>query len=130
MDLVIDTSAIIAVIVGEPERDGIIQATTGHALIGPGCIPWEVGNAFSAMFKRNRLSLEEALKGLAIFTSVPLRYVEPDFDMALEISKKADLYAYDAYFLACAIRHKAPLLTLDRKLKEAARNLNVQMLEV
>ena len=130
MDLVIDTSAIIAVIVGEPERDGIIQATTGHALIGPGCIPWEVGNAFSAMVKRNRLTLEEALKGLAIFTSVPLRYVEPDFDMALEISKKADLYAYDAYFLACAIRHKAPLLTLDRKLKEAARNLNVQMLEV
>jgi predicted nucleic acid-binding protein len=130
MDLVIDTSAIIAVIVGEPERDGIIQATTGHALIGPGSIPWEVGNAFSAMFKRDRLTLEEALKGLAIFTSIPLRYVEPDFDMAMEISKKADLYAYDAYFLACAIRHKAPLLTLDRKLKNSAQDLNVEMLEV
>ena len=130
MDLVIDTSAIIAVIVGEPEREGIIQATTGHSLIGPGCIPWEVGNAFSAMFQRDRLTLEEALKGLAIFTSIPLRYVEPDFDMALEISKKADLYAYDAYFLACAIRHKAPLLTLDRKLKNSAQHLNVEMLEV
>ena len=130
MDLVIDTSAIIAVIVGEPEREGIIQATTGHSLIGPGSIPWEVGNAFSAMFKRDRLTLEEALKGLAIFTSIPLRYVEPDFDMALEISKKADLYAYDAYFLACAIRHKAPLLTLDRKLKDSAQNLKITMLEV
>ena len=130
MDLVIDTSAIIAVIVGEPERDGIIQATTGHALIGPGCIPWEVGNAFSAMVKRNRLTLEEALKGLAIFTSVPLRYVEPDFDMALKLSKKADLYACDAYFLACAIRYKAPLLTLDRKLMVSAQNLNVKLLEV
>jgi predicted nucleic acid-binding protein len=130
MDLVIDTSAIIAVIVGEPEREGIIQATMGHSLIGPGCIPWEVGNAFSAMFKRDRLTLEEALKGLAIFTSIPLRYVEPDFDMALEISKKADLYAYDAYFLACAIRHKAPLLTLDRKLKDSAQNLKITMLEI
>lgn len=130
MELVIDTSALIAVIVGEPEREEIIRATTGHALIGPGCIPWEVGNAFSAMFKRNRLSLEEALKGLAIFKNVPLRYVEPDFDMALELSKKADLYAYDAYFLACAIRYKAPLLTLDRKLKVSAQNLNVKLLEV
>jgi len=130
MDLVIDTSALIAVIVGEPEREGIIQATTGHTLIGPGSIPWEVGNAFSAMFKQDRLSLEEALKGLAIFMSIPLRYVEPDFEMALDISKKANLYAYDAYFLACAIRHKAPLLTLDRRLKMSAQNLNIKMLEV
>ena len=130
MDLVIDTSALIAVIVGEPERESIIQATTGHTLIGPGSIPWEVGNAFSAMFKQDRLSLEEALKGLAIFMSIPLRYVEPDFEMALDISKKANLYAYDAYFLACAIRHKAPLLTLDRRLKMSAQNLNIKMLEV
>ena len=130
MDLVIDTSALIAVIVDEPEREGIIQATTGHTLIGPGSIPWEVGNAFSAMFKQDRLSLKEALKGLAIFMSIPLRYVEPDFEMALEISKKANLYAYDAYFLACAVRHKAPLLTLDRRLKMSAQNLNINMLEV
>jgi hypothetical protein len=47
--------------------------------------------------------------------------------MALEISKKADLYAYDAYFLACAIKHKAPLLTLDRKLKVSAHHLNVKI---
>ena len=130
MDVVIDTSALVAVIVGEPEREGIIQATTGHTLIGPGAIPWEVGNAFSAMFKKDRLSLEEALKGWAIFMSIPLRYVEPDIEMALEISKKANLYAYDAYFLVCAIRHKTPLLTLDRKLKMAAQKMQVPMLEV
>ena len=29
MDIVIDTSAIIAVIVGEPEKDAIIAATAG-----------------------------------------------------------------------------------------------------
>ena len=40
-----------------------------------------------------------------------------------------DIYAYDAYFLDCAVRHKAPLLTLDRKLKTAAQNLNVEILE-
>lgn len=40
------------------------------------------------------------------------------------------MYAYDAYFIDCAIRHKAPLLTLDRKLKIAAQSLNVQTMEV
>ncbi|MBU1170697.1 MAG: hypothetical protein KKD44_14145 [Proteobacteria bacterium] len=54
MDIVVDTSALIAVIVGEPERNTIIELTTGNTLIGPGSIPWEIGNAFSAMFKRQR----------------------------------------------------------------------------
>jgi len=130
MDVVIDTSVLIAVIVGEPERNRIVEFTTGNALIGPGSIPWEIGNAFSAMFKQNRLTLDEAQKGLVIFESIPLRYIRPDFVNALRISKQANIYAYDAYFLDCAIRHKAPLLTLDRKLKTAAQNLNVEIMEV
>ncbi|MDL1987166.1 MAG: type II toxin-antitoxin system VapC family toxin [Deltaproteobacteria bacterium] len=130
MDVVIDASALIAVIVGEPERNRIVELTTGNTLIGPGSIPWEIGNAFSAMFKQNRLTLDEAQKGLVIFDSIPFRYIKPDFVKALKLSKKANMYAYDAYFLDCAIRHKAPLLTLDRKLKTAAQNLNVEIMEV
>ncbi len=52
MDIVIDTSALIAVIVGKPEREDIIELTKKNSLIGPGSIPWEIGNAFSAMFKQ------------------------------------------------------------------------------
>lgn len=130
MNVVIDTSALIAVIVGEPERNRIVEFTTGNTLIGPGSIPWEIGNAFSAMFKQNRLTLGEAQKGLVIFDSIPLRYIKPDFFNALKISKQANMYAYDAYFLDCAIKHKAPLLTLDRKLKTAAQTLNVDTMEV
>jgi uncharacterized protein with PIN domain len=42
MDIVIDTSALVAVILAEPERETIIEATMGNTLIGPGSIPWEV----------------------------------------------------------------------------------------
>jgi predicted nucleic acid-binding protein len=73
MDVVIDTSALIAVIVGEPERKRIVELTAGNTLIGPGSIPWEVGNAFSAMFKQNRLTIDEARKGLAIFENIPIQ---------------------------------------------------------
>lgn len=67
MDIVIDTSAIVAVIVDEPERGKIIKLTNGNALLAPGSIPWEIGNAFSSMFKQGRFDLEEAKKGLMIF---------------------------------------------------------------
>ncbi len=130
MNLIVDTSALIAVIVGEPERKRIIEITTGNSLVGPGSIPWEIGNAFSAMFKQNRLTFKEAQKGLAIFKSIPVRYVEADFYNVLKLSKNAKMYAYDAYFLDCAIRLKAPLLTLDRNLMKAAQTMNIESLEV
>ncbi len=130
MDIVIDTSALISVIVGEPERKKLIKMTTGNTLIGPGSIPWEVCNAFFAMFKQKRLTLEEAKKGLFIFRSIPLRYLDPNFMMVLELANQVNVYAYDAYFLDCAIRHKAPLLTLDQKLMAAAQDLGIQTLEI
>lgn len=130
MDIVIDTSAIIAVIVNEPQRESIIEVTRGNMLIGPGSISWEVGNAFSAMFKRNKLSLREAKTGFEIFMKIPIRYVEVDFVNAISISQQNSIYAYDAYFLDCALRHKAYLLTLDSKLKFAAKDMDIEVLEV
>jgi hypothetical protein len=51
MDIVIDTSALLAVIIAEPERERIIKLTSGHTLIGPGSIPWEIGNAVSGWLR-------------------------------------------------------------------------------
>lgn len=130
MEIVVDTSALISVIAGEPERERIVEITANNTLIGPGSIPWEIGNAFSAMFKQKRLTLTEAEKGLAVFEGIPIRYVDSDFAKVLKLSELADIYAYDAYFLDCAMRRKAPLLTLDRKLMAAAQNLHVETLEV
>jgi predicted nucleic acid-binding protein len=80
--------------------------------------------------KQDRLTFEEAHKGLTIFESIPVRYAKPDFAHALKLAHQANMYAYDAYFLDCAIRQNAPLLTLDRKLKTAAKNLKVATWEV
>ena len=130
MEIVVDTSAIIAVIFNEPERKAIIKKTTGQTLIGPGSITWEIGNAFSAMFRQGRLTLNEAFKALEILDKIPLRYTRTDFVRTMKIAKQAKIYAYDAYFLDCSIRHNAPLLTLDRQLLTVAKNLNIAILEV
>jgi predicted nucleic acid-binding protein len=130
MDIVIDASAILAVIVGEPERERIAEMTIGHSLSAPGSIPWEIGNAFSSMMKQKRLNLKEARQGLTIFQSIPIRYLPVNFENAISIANENNLYAYDAYFIDCASRYAAPLLTLDRKLKRVAEEIGIEVIEV
>lgn len=52
MNLVVDTSVIIAVIANEPEEATLVAQTQGADLFAPHSLYWEVGNAFSAMLKR------------------------------------------------------------------------------
>ena len=61
MRLAVDTSVIIAVIGNEPEKPALIAATQGYDLVAPRSLPWELGNAFSAMLKRNRITFFAAL---------------------------------------------------------------------
>lgn len=82
------------------------------------------------MFKQRRLSLEEAQKGFSIFQSIPIRFIATDFNAVLKISKQAGIYAYNAYFLDCAAKHKAPLLTLDHGLLASSRKLHIKTMEV
>jgi predicted nucleic acid-binding protein len=130
MKVVVDTSAIIAVLLGEEHRDGIIRQTEGTDLIAPETLHWEVGNAFSAMFKRDRLGVDTAVEALRRYEDIPIQWVEVALAEALRVSDQHGLYAYDAYMLVTARRHQAPLLTLDGGLKEAARGSDIDLLEV
>ena len=76
------------------------------------------------------MALEQVHRGLEIFQSIPLRYVQTDLANSLAIANSTNMYAYDAYFLDCASRHAAPLLTLDGPLRRAAQKLDVDLLEV
>jgi len=66
----------------------------------------------------------------AAFEEVPIQFSKPNFAHSLAIAHQANIYAYDAYVLDCAMRHKAPILTLDRKLIMTARDLKAAVLEV
>ena len=118
--ILVDASAVLAVILEEPEKTSIIQVTAGHEAKVPGCLRWEIGNAFSAMVKRNRLGAEESRKALGVFDSIPMQEVDVDLGEALEIALRNQIYAYDAYYLAAAKRHRIELLSLDQKMIEVA----------
>lgn len=130
MDIVIDTSAVIAVIANEPEKPAIVEHTLGANLIAPASVHWEVGNAFSAMFKRRRISLSQAKEAIKSYERIVFRFIDVDLGQSLELSDRLNMYGYDAYVLACALNMRSPLLTLDKKLAAAAPEVGVKVLEV
>ena len=75
MDVVADASVIIAVISNEPQRDRLIDLTKGADLLAPPSVHWEVGNAFSAMLKRRRITLAQALQAIQVYRQIPIRFV-------------------------------------------------------
>ena len=130
MEIVIDTSALLAVVGEQPERAELVRLTRGAALVAPASVHWEVGNALSAMLKRKAIGLDAALELLDAYAAIPIRLIDMALKQAVELSARLNVYAYDAYVIACAVNQKAPLLTLDRGLIERARDLKLDVLEV
>ena len=129
VEIVIDTSAILAVVGEQPEKAGLVRLTRGAILVAPASVHWEVGNALSAMFKRRAIGIKEAFQLLDAYAEIPIRMAEVGLKQAVELSGRLNVYAYDAYVLACAINQRAPLLTLDGGLRERARELKLDVLE-
>lgn len=130
--ITLDTSALIAILLGEASKPSLIEVTKGQELIAPGSLHWEISNAFSAKFKRNPplLSLDEAKEALSIYKMIPIRFVDTDLARALEIAHDLNIYAYDAYILATVERYKAPLLSLDKRCMDLAKDLGLSVVEV
>jgi predicted nucleic acid-binding protein len=130
MDIVVDTSVIIAVIVNEPVKETLVELTVGADLIAPHSVHWEIGNAFSAMLRRSRITVEQAIQAVSLYQQIPVRFVEVELEEALKIAGRLGVYAYDAYLIRCALKYQSPLISLDRTLVDAARKMEAKVIEV
>lgn len=128
--IVVDSSALIAVIANEPEKSRLVALTNGYTLIAPRSVYWEIGNAFSAMLKRGRITSQQVEAALNAFDAIPVRYVELGLREAVKIAEQYNIYAYDAYLLAAALRYKSPLLSLDQQMIRLGDAVGIQILEV
>ena len=130
MEIALDASVLIAVITNEYEKEKLMAMTNEAELIAPLSVHWEIGNAFSSLLKRKRITVEEALQAIEIYLQIPIRFVEVELTESLELAGELGLYAYDAYLLRCATKYHLPLLTLDTRLIQAAKENKIQILEV
>ncbi len=130
MNIVVDSSIIIAVILNEKNKKEIIRLTKGANLIAPASLPWEIGNAFSAMIKRQRLKFSDSKVALKYYKDIPIRFIDIDIEDSLEIAYRYKIYAYDAYFISTAKTLNVPLISLDRQLLNIAENEGLKTFEV
>jgi len=129
MIIVADTNVFLAVALGEPERPRIVALAAGHTLAAPHVLPFELGNAIVALKRKGLLRANEVIScwNAAHAIAVDLRPV--DMRSALNLAVRFNIYAYDAYFLDCALSLRAPILTLDKQMKRVARELGISVLE-
>ncbi|MBW2368147.1 MAG: type II toxin-antitoxin system VapC family toxin [Deltaproteobacteria bacterium] len=120
MNIVADTNTFIAVALNEPEKELIIRLSEGCDLVAPEVLPFEIGNALTAMMNKSALKTHEVDSAWEMVQHIPVDLRRIDIKSALKIATQFNIYAYDAYFLECAISLRSPLLTLDRVLKRIA----------
>ncbi|MGO9741725.1 MAG: type II toxin-antitoxin system VapC family toxin [Roseiarcus sp.] len=92
----------------------------------PGHVPalfwFEMRNLFLMAERRGRLALGEAVSSMAQLRRLPLQDEGAGGDaLVLTLAARRALSAYDASYLALALRLALPLATSDTRLEVAAR---------
>jgi predicted nucleic acid-binding protein len=139
--IVIDSSAIIALLLNEQYAAEILRVTLGAHLISPSSLPFEIANALSARVKannHNQMTKVDALKAYSLYQLMPIELISTDLAFhrqALDIATTKRIYSYDAYLLLLAKSYLAPLLTLDgtgkkQGLVHHANALNIALINV
>jgi predicted nucleic acid-binding protein len=129
MKIVVDTSAILGVLLNQGAKEWLVASTAGATLIAPASLHWEIGNALSSLIKRKKITEKDVDFILDAYSKIPIQFVEVDLKATLAMVIKHSIYAYDAYMLVCAKQFKIPLVSLDKGLVEVAKKEHVRILE-
>lgn len=129
MEIVADASAFLAVVLNESDRDWIVNKTIEAKLISPEILPYEIGNALIAVGRKGRLNDREVIKAYDISQRIAVKLMSVKIHDALKIALRFNVYAYDAYYLQCCIENKLPLISLDDRMCDVAKNLNIKVVE-
>ena len=82
------------------------------------------------MLKRNRVTVAQAEAALGGYRLIPVRFLDVDLVGAIRIASAVQIYAHDAYVLACSRGTGYPVMSSDRGLLAAAQSLAIDTVEV
>ncbi|MGH7841858.1 MAG: type II toxin-antitoxin system VapC family toxin [Candidatus Binataceae bacterium] len=133
--MVLDASVTLAWCF-EDERDDyaaaiLMQLVAGDEAIAPAMWPYEVVNALVVGERRGRISPAEAALFVERLANYPI-VVEPpatppNWTALLDLARTTKLSAYDAAYLELALREQLSLVTLDTRLRAAARKAGLSV---
>ena len=117
---VIDASALAAFLFGEPDAKNVIGEIKDYALAAPVLLSFELANVCLTKQRRHPTKREQLLASFHVFERMAIRYVDIQMVQALVLAEERKLTVYDASYLLLALQLGAPLVTLDKRLANAA----------
>jgi predicted nucleic acid-binding protein len=112
--------------------DTVLDKLTGATAVVPSIWPLEVVNVLIVAERQKRLSESDSIRFLTLLSQLPIvvEYERPEMmKELLALARAYNLSSYDASYLYLAMRKGLPIATLDNKLIEAARSIEVPILE-
>lgn len=118
--LVVDASAIGALVFGEPQAETVAAHLGGHPLAAPALIWFELASVALKKIKAYPAERLHILRALTLARSLAIRTAEVDHQGIIALSERTGLTTYDACYLWLARELGGELVTLDQKLARVA----------
>ena len=119
--IVVDCSALSAVLFDEPARDEALARLIGRSLHAPNLLDHEIASVALKKRRRQEGPADALAQALADYAASDIVLHPVDLVAQYELAARYELSAYDAAYLWLAAELKAPLATFDRRLAEAAQ---------
>jgi predicted nucleic acid-binding protein len=117
---VVDASAIAALLLGEPQAEDIAQRLGDARLIAPALLAFELANVCLVKRRRRPDQASTLTAAFGLRDRLAMEQIAVDHEGVLQLAAATDLTAYDASYLWLARETGAELITLDRRLAQAA----------
>ena len=111
--------------------DTVLDRLTELVAVVPSIWPLEVVNVLLVAERQKRLSESDSIRFLTLLSQLPIfvEYERPEMmKELLALARSNNLSSYDASYLDLAMRKGIPMATLDNKLIEAAKRIDVPIL--
>ena len=133
--VVIDNSVVMAWCFGDESSayaDAVLEQLSESTALVPAIWPLEVVNGLLVAERKKRIRFADSVRFLSLLSALPI-VVEHQEKKAmmkelLSLGRNSELSAYDTAHLALALRDNCPLATLDKRLLEAAKKLDLPIL--
>ena len=113
--------------------DAVLDKLSETTAIVPAIWPLEVVNVLLVAERRKRLKQADSVRFITLLSKLPIvvehEWPEKMMTGLLALGRAKNLSSYDASYLDLAMRKDCPLATLDKKLMEAAKEVDVAILE-
>ncbi len=113
--------------------DAVLDLLSDSSAIAPSIWPLEVVNVLLVAERRKRLKQADSIRFITLLSQLPIivenEWPEKIMKDLLALGRANNLSSYDASYLDLAMKKDCPIATLDKKLIEAARAVDVTIVE-